>query len=174
MTARREFAANTDVPVSRTRGEIEEVIMRNGGDRFGSFVDRTSAAILFEIAGRRIRIVIPLPDMDSPDFEPRYKGGGRYGPADEQRRVKWEQACRTRWRALLLVLKAKLEAVAVGIASLEDELLAYTILPPDENNETRTVGEAFAEPIREAYATGTFPALVPGLPNRVALAGGRD
>ena len=35
-----------------------------------------------------------------------------------------DQACRQRWRALLLVIKAKLEAVTAGISTVETEFLA--------------------------------------------------
>ena len=41
----------------------------------------------------------------------------------------WEQVCRQRWRALLLIIRAKLEAVASGITTLENEFLANIVLP---------------------------------------------
>jgi excisionase family DNA binding protein len=46
-------------------------------------------------------------------------GRGRRAPSVALRH--WEQACKARWRALLLVIRAKLEAVACGISTVEDE-----------------------------------------------------
>lgn len=41
----------------------------------------------------------------------------------------YEQAGRQRWRALALVIKAKLEAVGTGIVTFEEEFLAHIVLP---------------------------------------------
>jgi len=60
-----------------------------------------------------------------------------------------EQACRQKWRALSLVVKAKLEAVESGITTFEDEFLAHIVLPNGQ-----TVGEQALPRVREAYATG--------------------
>jgi hypothetical protein len=48
----------------------------------------------------------------------------------------WEQACRSRWRALLLCIKAKLEACAVGITTFDSEFLAHIV-----TGDGRTVAE---------------------------------
>ena len=40
-----------------------------------------------------------------------------------------EQACRQRCRALLLIIRAKLEAVESGMTTLESEFLANILLP---------------------------------------------
>ena len=61
----------------------------------------------------------------------------------------WEQACRQGWRALLLIIKAKLEAVESGITTLESEFLANVVLP-----DGGTVGQWLAHQVEEAYATG--------------------
>ena len=72
--------------------------------------------------------------------------------SDDQINKHWEQAQRSRWRALLLVIKAKLEAIDAGIATFEDEFLAYTMLPGGE-----TVGEWIAPQLDDVYATGVMP-----------------
>ena len=54
--------------------------------------------------------------------------------ADQQ--SAWEQACRQRWRALLLIIRAKLEAAEAGISTLETEFLANIVLP-----DGRTAGQ---------------------------------
>lgn len=40
-----------------------------------------------------------------------------------------DQAARQRWRALLLCLKAKLEAVECGITTFEEEFMAHIVMP---------------------------------------------
>jgi hypothetical protein len=40
-----------------------------------------------------------------------------------------EQQQRQRWRALTLVIKAKLEAVESGIATIEEEFLPHIVVP---------------------------------------------
>ena len=67
-------------------------------------------------------------------------------------RSAWEQACRKRWRALLLIIRAKLEAVESGITTLESEFLANIVLP-----DGGTVGQWLAPQIDAAYATVRLP-----------------
>ena len=69
----------------------------------------------------------------------------------------WEQACRQRWRALKLVIQAKLEAVESGISVFEDEFMSNIVLP-----DGRTVGEFMKPQIEETYIHGTMPPLLPG------------
>jgi hypothetical protein len=87
--------------------------------------------VAFEMEGRRIRIDLPLPHED--DFELTPTGLLR---TDNSRRDAYEQEVRRRWRALLLVIKAKLEAIATGIATFDQEWLGYI-----ETDSGETVGE---------------------------------
>jgi hypothetical protein len=61
--------------------------------------------------------------------------------------AKGAQQIRSRWRALLLVIKAKLEAVDIGILTAEDAFMAETILP-----DRQTVAEYMRPHIESAYA----------------------
>ena len=70
----------------------------------------------------------------------------------------WEQACRQRWRALLLVVKAKLEAIETGIATFDGEFMANIVLPGGG-----TVGDWMTPQIERAYLTGAVPAMLPML-----------
>ena len=63
-----------------------------------------------------------------------------------------EQKERTRWRALLLVLKAKLEAIASGIVTMEDEFLAQTM-----TGDGRTVSEHVQPIIKQNFIEGGAP-----------------
>ena len=67
------------------------------------------------------------------------------------------QAERQRWRALAMVIQAKLEAVSAGITTLEDEFLAWTVLA-----DGRTVAE-WAQP--QIGSPGGGPDLPPLLPS---------
>jgi hypothetical protein len=61
-----------------------------------------------------------------------------------------------RWRALFLVIKAKLEAIDVGILTIEEAFLADTVLP-----DRHTVAEVMLPQIEGAYTSGTMPPLLP-------------
>lgn len=66
MTAR--FAENTVVSVPKSRAEIEDLLTRYGADGFGYAVEAHRAAILFSVAGRRVRFVLPIPAKDDRRF----------------------------------------------------------------------------------------------------------
>lgn len=68
----------------------------------------------------------------------------------------WEQACRQKWRALCLCIKAKLEAVEAGISVFEDEFLANIVDPVSG----RTVGEVMRPQIAVSYERGGVPLLL--------------
>ena len=73
-----------------------------------------------------------------------------------QAEKEYEQAVRQRWRALALAIKAKLEMVESGITTLEQEFLAYIVLPSGQS-----VGEWLAPQMERADITGRMPALLP-------------
>jgi hypothetical protein len=71
-------------------------------------------------------------------------------------RRKPDQVEREQWRALLLILKAKLEFIASGHTTPEREFLAFTVLPSGA-----IVGDELEPRLAEAYATGEVRALLP-------------
>ncbi len=147
-----QFAAKTDVTVSKSKAEIEAIIERYGAGQFMSGWDATRAVIGFEMEGRGVRFVLPMPMRDNPEFTHHTKG-----PRTADAALKlWEQACRQRWRALALVIKAKLEAVESGISVFEDEFMANIVLPGG-----KTVSEEVRPLIASAYATGKVQPLLP-------------
>lgn len=139
-----KYAAGTSVPADRTRSEIEKTLARYGATSFAYATDARGAVIQFDLAGRRIRLAVRFPNRADREFT--RTATGRPRAAAEAERA-FDQAVRQRWRALLLVLKAKLEAVDSGIAALEDEFLAYVVNP----QTGRTVGEDIAPQLRAAY-----------------------
>ncbi len=63
---------------------------------------------------------------------------------------------RQAWRALLLVIKATLEAVETGITSVEQEFLPNMVLP-----DNSTVGENMLPRLREIITSGHLPPMLP-------------
>lgn len=150
------YASQTSVPADRSRAEIEKVLERYGASQFGyGWEDREGqrhAAVTFRLDDRIIRFVVPMPDPFAPEFSETPTGRER---SDSSRIAEWEKATRQRWRALLLVVKAKLEAVDSEIASFEEEFLAYIVLPSGQ-----TVGQMALPEIEAAYASGRMPRLL--------------
>jgi len=150
------YAETTKTPVDKTRTEIEAALRRYGATAFGYAWSPTAASIMFEIDGRQVRIMLPLPDRK----ERRFTHHSRGERSTEMAEQVYEQACRQSWRALLLVVKAKLEAVAAGISSIEREFLADVVLP-----DRSTIGEWVRPQLERAYAGHDMPALLPGGPS---------
>ncbi len=151
------YAETTEVTVDRSLGQIQATLKQHGGSRFVYGEDDEKFMIGFEMQARRYRFVVPLPQATDKDI--------RYTPTGKVRlngtiAPLLEQGRRQRFRALLLVLKAKLEAVDTGITSLEDELLSALVLPNDT-----TFGQWAKPQVEAAYSLGTMPpmlALGPG------------
>jgi hypothetical protein len=156
------YAERTEVSTEKTRMELERVLSRYGAERFAYASESTRAMIMFEAHGRRIRFIIPLPSPAEERFTHyrRSQYSSLIPRSENAAREAHEQASRQIWRALLLVVKAKLEAVAAGITTFEDEFLAHTVLP-----DGRTFGE-WAKPQLDAIGTG-------GMPPMLAIGGGK-
>lgn len=150
------YAQKTDVTVTTSKEEIERIVERYGASQFMSGWNADQAVIAFAMEGRQVRFVLPMPRRDNPEYT-QYKRGHQTCARTEDQAVKlWEQACRQRWRALALVIKAKLEAVESGMLAFEDEFMAQIVLPGG-----RTVSEEIRPMIAQAYDTGVLPALLP-------------
>jgi hypothetical protein len=146
------YAEGTTVSVEQSRAEIERTLTRYGADAFGYGIDGPEAKVAFRLAGRYYRFRLTLPDPQSKAFWEYKKGFTTYRRTDAEGVKRYEQACRQKWRAMLLVIKAKLEAVDAGISTVEDEFLASMILP-----DAQTVGEWLKPQIEEAYRVGAMP-----------------
>lgn len=152
------YAKNTRVPVDRSRVEIERALVNYGADKFMYMSGAKGAAIAFSLAGRNIKIMVPLPDRGHDDFMYRKTRGDPMERAQGEGDRLWEKEVKRRWRALLLVIKAKLEAVDSGIAEFEPEFLAYIVLPGGS-----TVAQNVLPSVAESYKSGkNIPLLGPG------------
>ncbi len=150
------FAATTTVTSDRSRAEIEQLLRRYGASAFAYGWDKESrcATIMFEVDKRRVRFQLPLPDPNERRFTHTSVRG--YRRTVEAREAEYEQAIRQRWRALTLVIRAKLEAVTAGITTTADEFLASTVMPTGA-----TVGEWLQPQLERAYTEHRMPALLP-------------
>jgi hypothetical protein len=131
------YAQNTKVPIAQSRMEIERMLERHKAKQFGTAVDNDLhlARVQFRLHDRNVRFTIALPD-----------------PAKLGRGGRFEQAERQRWRALLLVLKAKLESIENKIATFEEEFLAHIVMP-----DGHTVAEHVIGFVADAYKLGRMP-----------------
>lgn len=134
---RTKFAIDTKVPVARTREEIETTLARFGATSFAFAIHETSAIIMFEFSGRRIRFNVTLPKAHSDAATAR--------------------ANRERWRALFLSIKAKLVSVDTGIETFEEAFLAHVVLA-----DGSTVGQQPLPAIEQQYKTGKMTPLLGG------------
>jgi hypothetical protein len=150
-----KFAAETSVSSDRSIMEIKMTVGRYGASGFAYMEAAHAAVVMFEAKGRRVKFLVPLPDRNAKEFRLTSQGRAR---AEDAARAAYEQAIRQRWRALALVIKAKLEAVETGITTFESEFLAHIVLPNGS-----TVGEWAAPQIEVAYETGSMPPLLPML-----------
>lgn len=147
------FAKGTEVSVTKSRAEIERLIERYGATSTAFMNAPGRAIVCFEASGRRIMFELKLPSIEDKRFQRDGRGSTR---TPEKRHEVWEQACREKWRALALVIKAKLEAVEAGITTFEDEFLAHIVMP-----DGQTVATHIKPRIAEAYQGNTMLALMP-------------
>lgn len=136
------FASKTTVSVSRSQEEIRKILSKYGATSFAFAESAGKALIMFELQGRRIMFKLPLP------MPPEQKW--------KLATIKtYEQTLRSKWRSLCLGIKAKLECVAAGITTLEEEFLAHIVLP-----NGATVGQVMKPQLEDAYKNGKMPPML--------------
>lgn len=155
-----KYARQTTVSVEKTRMELETALRRYGAEKFGYMSEPGQAQVAFEVKGAsgvplHVRMTLPLPAKK--DFEKGWRGSSWRTAPDHAVQERWEQACRSAWRSLLLVVKAKLEACAAGISTVEREFLADVVLP-----NGFTFAEHVVPQLAEAASEGRMPRLLLG------------
>ena len=148
------YAEGTKVSSANSRAEIERILSRFGADQFMYGWKERGAVVAFRMRGRNVRFALPMPDRDDPDFTRTPSRGTPRTP--EAAEAAYEKAVRQRWRALALVIKAKLVAVEEGVTEFEDEFLAHILLP-----DGTSAGDFMRPQIALAYESGDMPALLP-------------
>lgn len=147
------YAEKTTVSAESSRSEIERTLSRYGAAAFGyGWNDQGQAVVSFVAHERRIQFTLALPRRTEFRLTPARK----YVRSDQEIDKAWDQATRQRWRALALMVKAKLEAVSADIATFEEEFLPYTLVPGPDGQPV-TVAALMNGQVAEAYERGTIP-----------------
>lgn len=131
MTPSR-YAAETEVPVEKSKRVIELLLQQRGAEAYHTGWDSARDIIEFGWKGKQIRFVLPRPDRKNFELSP---GGMQRSRTQIDGAL--QKAERQRWRALYLVVRAKLEAVEAGIAVFEEEFMAFIVIP----GKNQTIGE---------------------------------
>lgn len=122
----RRYAEGTTVTVESSRGEITGILAKHGVVRMGWFTEPTADVLQFELQGHSYRLTIARPTVE--DVRAAHIADGRdwsrvYDPASKVN-AEWKR----RWRANVLLLKAKLEFADGMTSTVERELLPYMVL----------------------------------------------
>lgn len=152
------YAKGTKVAIETTDHQIKTMLRKAGATAYATFEDDNGAKIAFRLNDLNIRMSLTMPNRWSEQFtRVRLNQHGAMGERSEAQAEKlWEQACRERWRALHLCVKAKLEAIEAGVETFEDAFLAHV---QTENGET--VGER-VKPQLAAIIAGKSPLQITG------------
>lgn len=155
MTARRQFAEGTTVPVETSRMEIERLVTRRGASNFASGWGSGRAVLGFVIEGRALRFELPLPDKGERRFRTTASRG--LARSDEGAAAAHAAELRRVWRALALSIKAKFEAVASGIVTFEEEFLPHFVVATPDG--PRRFADIAVPALRASYESGHVPPL---------------
>ncbi len=120
------YAATTEVSVGKSKAAIEDLLRTHGAVEFASGWTATHDKLQFKLHDQLIRFTLPRPDRNDRKFTRDRRGFARSPTSAQQH---FDQADRQRWRALYLVIRAKLEAIQAGIAIYEAEFLAFIVQP---------------------------------------------
>lgn len=135
----RRYAEGTSVDASKSQGEMSAILRAHGVSRQGWMQSPDGDELMFELSGHSFRFQILRPTL----IEIR-----KLYPNAYDERAKLEAEWRRRWRANVLLLKAKLEFIDAGDTTLERELLPYML-----TEGGHTIGELIASgslPLLEA------------------------
>lgn len=141
----RKFAARTSVSVEKTETEIKSYLRKHGANAVGTYSSSCEAVVVFDINNRRVKFVITLTGTDANDND----------------RRKSDAEDRRRWRCLLLVIKAKFEAIESQIEDFDESFLSHIV-----SRDGKTVWEE--DSVMRLLASldeGTLPTLGEGSAN---------
>ena len=132
MTKRKnKYAARTRVPVEQSRAEVEKLLRKHGAQGFSSSWFEGRSRVEFFMKDLRFRIDLPAIDHIN------------------QTEQQVAQDERQQWRALILILKSKFEAIESGFSIVEEEFLPYVVLPDGQKIGGRLI------PVLPAVAEGS-------------------
>lgn len=127
----KRYAEGTTVTVESSRAEISSILTKHGVIRQAWASEPEGDTLQFEMKGNVYRLRMARPTLA--DIHKMYPNA--YNDVAKQS-AEW----RRRWRANVLLLKAKLEFADGDATSIERELLPYTVL-----KDGRTIEEALLD-----------------------------
>jgi hypothetical protein len=138
-------AADTTVPVDQSVEAIKALVRRHNAAGFGVQEDYrtgrvTVSFVLNTDEGGHLPVQIPVETQivyDRMYKQPRAAGGDRYADDPEYQQRRREQAERTAWRQLYVIVDALLTGVALGMISLTDAFLAHSMVVTDDGRSER-------------------------------------
>ncbi|MDP9371225.1 MAG: hypothetical protein M3Q65_01950 [Chloroflexota bacterium] len=167
MSGRKgRYAEGTTTPVGASVAEIERLLERFNAETFvqgyTTLPDgRRQHNVMFEVAGQRMKLGVPLPDPQAREFVYQVRPSWQRR-TPEQAKERYEAEVRRRWRVLVLVVKSKLVAVEEleGAGYGRDEAFRQQFLPETVMGDGRTLAEVVEEQL-PAIRRG-LPPLLPG------------
>jgi hypothetical protein len=145
------YAENTEIAIEKSMSEIVAMIRRAGAERIAQVEEPGIIAIRFFLRDRMLQFRVGLPVWtEMPEWN------GRRERLEQPKRTSMAaQRGKQRARALMLVIKAKLESVESGVETFEEAFLPNIVMP-----DGKTVGEHTLPTITQAYADGRQPTLM--------------
>jgi hypothetical protein len=139
------YAQDTEVPIGRSQDEIRNTLTKYKATGFMFGETMNQSIIAFEMNQRRIKFVITRAQI----------GVSRTKNNQTMTQKQVDKENRRLWRCILLAIKSKLECVASGISTFEQEFLAHIVLPNGE-----TVGQVMIPQIEASYKNQSMPPLL--------------
>ena len=157
----RRFAEGTSVEVVKSKADIERLVTQHGATGFMTGYEEDGqivrSMVMFRLRNRMLKYKVERPHPER--FKLTKK---RIRRKQHEMEAKAEAEHRRRWRALFLIIKAKLEIVETAddaSIAFDREFMADIMLPSGQ-----TLGDEIVPRIAAAYETGNFdmPRLLPG------------
>lgn len=163
----KKHAEGTGVSVNSSRNAIIKMLEEHGCEKAAIGWDPNGVVVMFETPSwaqqihhatttgvgdvRRVRFVLSIPSEDDAAFRSKtYYRSAKNNAAS--RKKKYEAEVRRIWRSFSILLAHKLEMVASGVTTYEEEFLAHILLP-----DTNTVHEWLRTQLQTAYLADGMP-----------------
>jgi hypothetical protein len=148
------YAEGTIVSVARSQEEIQRLVRKHGARKVGTYTDDDAAVVTFQTNDRTVKFRIPMPGPKDPRVVAAAAKIHRDRESALDRALEAEE--RRRWRALVLVIKARLEAVAEGVETFDEAFLAHIVTPggatilEELRRIEKTTGQRMLGPVGDA------------------------
>jgi hypothetical protein len=132
MRVRFVKAAKTDVPASRSKVQLEDLLRRYGADGYSVAHNYGDSQVVVQFRvpdapGDSRRVLVKLPIDIRQVHEALY---GAPTGTDAQRQRQMEMAERVAWRNLILWVEAQLSAASIGLQTVTEAFYAHAVVGP--------------------------------------------